>query len=229
MAFRILVASYTNEIYTLDFDSESSSLKLVASSTVGFHPSWLAQHPNDRSLIFAGIEQAAGKVVAVKFTEDGKGEVVGEASSAGEDPCHVLVTSDEVIIANVSLRVLADTLDVSDICTKYSSGSVAFFPLPPADKPVFQSTPSALVQLSGSGPNQARQLSSHAHQAILHPDREELLIPDLGADKVWRFTKAETGKWEIGGHIKYSSGGGPRHVTFYGAYLTFFQLSLTSF
>lgn len=82
--------------------------------------------------------------------------------------------------------------------------------------PYFQEQKLDIVQLSGSGPNIERQQSSHAHQAILHPERQELLVPDLGADKVWRFSKNEAGKWEICGYVQYQPGSGPRHVTFFG-------------
>lgn len=82
--------------------------------------------------------------------------------------------------------------------------------------PYFQDRDLDIVQLSGSGPNTGRQQSSHAHQAILHPDRCEMLVPDLGADKVWRFSKNDTGKWEIRGFVQYEPGSGPRHVAFFG-------------
>lgn len=45
------------------------------------------------------------------------------------------------------------------------------------------------------------------------------MIPDLGADKVWRLSKSN-GKWEIRGHVSFTRGGGPRHVAFHGI-LTF--------
>jgi 6-phosphogluconolactonase (cycloisomerase 2 family) len=103
MAHRILVGSYTDDVYTLDFDPSSKSLNLVAKTNLGTKPSWITQHPNDPTLIFAGLEQAEGKIIAVKFdNEDGKGRVVGEASSGGADPCSVLATKDELIAANVS-------------------------------------------------------------------------------------------------------------------------------
>lgn len=103
MSFKILVGSYTREIYTLDFDPSISSLKLVATTTVGYHPSWITSHPGDRSTVFAGLEQSEGKVISLYFDEDGEGRIVGEASTGGEDPCSVLASAHELIAANVSL------------------------------------------------------------------------------------------------------------------------------
>lgn len=219
MSHRILVGSYTNEIYTLEFEPLSSSLTFVSAITVGHHPSWIACHPDDHSLIFAGLEQPEGKVVAVKFGEDGGSMGLGQSSSGGADPCSVLVTTNEFIISNVSGPTFRNgvTPDSKKLVVhlKYSSGTVVSLPIS-TQPPYFQDGDLNIVQLSGSGPNTGRQQSSHPHQVIMHPEREELLVPDLGADKVWRFGKNDAGKWEIRGSVQYSLGSGPRHVTFYG-------------
>lgn len=77
MACHILVGSYTDEVYTLSFDPASSSLKVDSSVTVGHHPSWITSHPDNRSLIFAGLEQSQGKIIALKYDEEGRGKIVG--------------------------------------------------------------------------------------------------------------------------------------------------------
>lgn len=69
----------------------------------------------------------------------------------------------------------------------------------------------------GVGPDPERQESSHPHHVIFHPDREELLVPDLGGDKTWRLAKDEGGKWEVKGHVEYKPGSGPRHIAFHSA------------
>jgi len=107
---------------------------------------------------------------------------------------------------------------------KYTSGSVAFIPIVsaiPSEAPheVKFGEP-VTIQLKynkepDSRRNQVRQESSHAHQAILHPTRQELLVPNLGADEVCRFKKTDNGKWESVKSIQYKTGGGPRHVDFY--------------
>lgn len=71
------------------------------------------------------------------------------------------------------------------------------------------------VQFSGTGPDEQRQESSHPHEVYLHGD--ELLIPDLGADKVWRLTKGASG-WEVKGAIVYPAGSGPRHILVHGRF-----------
>jgi 6-phosphogluconolactonase (cycloisomerase 2 family) len=76
------------------------------------------------------------------------------------------------------------------------------------------------IQFSGTGPNFDRQESSHPHEVYFYND--ELLIPDLGADKTWRLTKGPSG-WEVKGSIDYPPGAGPRHILIHGKEQWFLQ------
>ncbi|ESK85786.1 putative isomerase YbhE [Moniliophthora roreri MCA 2997] len=192
MTYRILVGSYTHEVFTLEFDSKSSSISTLATSTVGFHPSWVTTHPEDPSLVFACLEQSDGGIVALKYDNTGKGTVVASAPSGGQDPCHLLVKDDELFIAN------------------YSSGDFAILPVSHKPPYILSQTP-AVTRLTGSGPNKERQLSAHAHGVYWIEETKEILVPDLGGDFVYRFRK-DGGAWDIAGKIKFESGGGPRHI-----------------
>lgn len=101
MAHRILVASDASNITTLYFDSAAGSLEVSSDITIGHHPSWLTSHKSHPSMVFTGLEQSDGKIVALRYDEHGGGVVVSEASSAGQEPCCVLATRDEILIANV--------------------------------------------------------------------------------------------------------------------------------
>jgi len=109
--YKLLVGSYTDSIYTLEFDPTPSpgspTLELLSQVEVGHHPSWIEAHPLDRSLIFTGLEQADGQIVVVKYDKDGKGRKMDEATcaSGGADPCTLLVTEHELIVGNVSPEV----------------------------------------------------------------------------------------------------------------------------
>ena len=72
------------------------------------------------------------------------------------------------------------------------------------------------LAFSGFGPNRQRQEGSHPHQVVIHPDREELLVPDLGADLTRRLRKDDQGNWQPAGVVRYTPGGGPRHIAFFG-------------
>jgi len=216
----ILVASYSDSIYTLSFDPSSPigspALKLLARTPVGHHPSWIASHPSDTSLIFTALEQTNGEIVAIKYgsgEEIEGGEVVARSKSGGKDPCTLLVTENELIIGN------------------YSSGTIATLPISTAAPYLLSPNPWTLsMPFEHVGLNKARQESSHPHQTVFNPlnDREdELLVPDLGADKVWRLTKRSDGQWAIRGQVDLESGGGPRHVVARGNTL-YTLLELTS-
>jgi hypothetical protein len=64
--YRILAASYTDCITALLFDPIGPILKVTSEVKVGARPSWLTVHPNDPSLVFTGLEQREGVVVALK-------------------------------------------------------------------------------------------------------------------------------------------------------------------
>ncbi|KAK0196285.1 Lactonase, 7-bladed beta-propeller-domain-containing protein [Armillaria mellea] len=209
-SYRILVATYSNDIYSLLFDPSTGSLTCTSSIEVGFHPSWITPYPGDSSLIFASLEQADGKIVVLKYDNEGNGTIVAQASSGGDDPCSLLATKDQLLIAN------------------YSSGHVAVLPIAPQTPYVLEQTPTISIALTGAGPNKDRQLSSHPHQVYLNEERDEVLVPDLGGDRVYRFKKAPTGTWAAQSHIAYQPGGGPRHVAYYnGTLYTLLELSST--
>lgn len=98
---------------------------------------------------------------------------------------------------------------------KYTSGSFSVTPFAPSESSPFTS-PGYSIQLVGNGPDKSRQEQAHAHQVVIHPKYGELLVPDLGADIVRRYKKNAEGRWTFQGHIGFESGGGPRHIAFYG-------------
>ncbi|QRW12661.1 lactonase, 7-bladed beta-propeller [Ceratobasidium sp. AG-Ba] len=56
---------------------------------------------------------------------------------------------------------------------------------------------------------------SHPHQAVEVGD--EVIVPDLGADKIWRLTQSPNAQgavpnWEIRGFVEQPTGSGPRHI-----------------
>ena len=102
MVYHIYVGSYSNEIYTLSFDPDTQSLTHISSLTVGHHPSWLTPDPTNPSIIYTGLEQADGRILAIKYDAEGKGTVISEQSSLGADPCTLIASGSTLFIGNVS-------------------------------------------------------------------------------------------------------------------------------
>jgi len=206
MVYHIYTAAYSNEVTTLAFDPDESKLTLISSITVGHKPSWVSSYPGDGSLVYAVLEQDDGKILAITYDAEGKGKVVAEVSSGGAGPCSLHATKDTLYVAN------------------YSSSTVSHIKIS-HDAPYFLSSPTT-IQLQGTGPHE-RQERSHPHQAFLHDDQGEFLVPDLGADILRRFKVSRDGQLSYSGHIQYPLGGGPRHVAIYDGYL-YTLLELTS-
>ncbi|KAJ7155486.1 Lactonase, 7-bladed beta-propeller-domain-containing protein [Mycena crocata] len=205
MTHRILVASYTTSVQSLAFIPSASTLTTHSTVEVGFHPSWLEFYPSDHSLVFTGLETTQGRIVAIKYDESGHGTVVADVPSGGADPCSLEATDDELFVAN------------------YSSGSLAVLAI--TSTPPYLPAQPLVTQLHGSGPNAERQQSSHAHHVLLNKQHGELLVADLGADRVFRFTR-QNGTWMMQGEITYPLGSGPRHLAFYDdALYTILELS----
>ena len=102
MAYKFLVASYTDSIVTIGFEPRKSSLHVLSSLKVGHHPSWISRHSSDSSIFFAGLEQSDGRLLTLKFdAESGSGEVLNDSPSGGSDPCTILVTDEDVLVGNV--------------------------------------------------------------------------------------------------------------------------------
>ncbi|KAI1790335.1 putative isomerase YbhE [Ganoderma leucocontextum] len=197
MVHRILVASYTNEIYTLAFDPQAPSLTLTSTITVGHHPSWITPHPTDKNIVFTALEQSEGKIIVLKVDEEGRVAVVGEGPSGGADPCSLVALDGQLLLGN------------------YSSGTFAAVPLS-VEPPHIVPGESVIVPFTGTGPDKDRQEASHLHQVVPHPTYQEIFVPDLGADKTRRLVRDATdGQWVEKGAISYKAGAGPRHVAFY--------------
>lgn len=69
------------------------------------------------------------------------------------------------------------------------------------------------LQHEGSGPNEGRQEKSHIHFALQNPHNKDVLVCDLGADKVYVYSF--DGELTKKGEIIFPAGSGPRHLVFH--------------
>ncbi|MBU2669554.1 lactonase family protein [Actinoplanes bogorensis] len=171
---------------------ELTSLGLVVDTP---SPSFLARHPRLPVLYWVNELDPEGAINA--FTVDGDGSLspLTTRLTGGSDPAHLAVTDDgrHLLVAN------------------YGTGSVAVFPLDAEGEPGDRSD---LLTLEGSGPVADRQAGPHAH--MVFPVRDEVLIADLGSDKVWRarLDPASGRLTLLGAAVEAQPGTGPRHIRF---------------
>ncbi|GLY01357.1 lactonase family protein [Actinoplanes sp. NBRC 101535] len=158
-------------------------------------PSFLARHPG-HPVLYAVNELDQGTITAFAVAPDCSLVPLVTRSTGGSDPAHLAVTGDgrHLVVAN------------------YATGSVAVFPLGADGVPGERSD---LLTLSGSGPDAERQAGPHAHQVVPDPNSADVLISDLGSDRVWR-SRLDPVSGRLGSPVEAvvaEPGTGPRHLT----------------
>ena len=94
--------------------------------------------------------------------------------SGGADPCHLLLDTD------------GRTLFVAN----YTSGTLAVLPLD-ADGGFATLGPDQVFGHTGTGPDEDRQESPHAHFVALDPSGAFVLVVDLGTDEIRRYRRVD--------------------------------------
>lgn len=206
---RFFVGTYTrgndtsDGIYTSTFDDSTGALSEPTLAVKADNPSFLAVHPT-KDLLFACIEtndfgdEPTGAVSAFRIDQNSaKLTLINQQPTGGGAPCHANVdaTGKLLLVAN------------------YIGGNVAVFPI--ADDGQLGER-SCLIQHIGSGPNQARQTSPHAHSINLSADNRFGYAADLGIDRIqiYRFD-SENGRLvpSAADSVAVKPGGGPRHFS----------------
>ncbi|MEV4706488.1 lactonase family protein [Actinoplanes sp. NPDC049316] len=157
-------------------------------------PSFLAQHPT-LPVLYAVNELTAGTVSAFAVAEDASLTPLAVQPTGGSAPCHLAVTADgrHLVVAN------------------YVSGDVSVHPLDADGAPGERSD---LLGLDGEGPVADRQEGPHAHMVAPDPNGADVLVSDLGSDRVWR-TRLDpvSGRLTlVGPAVVAEPGTGPRHL-----------------
>lgn len=157
-------------------------------------PSFLARHPTV-PVLYAVNELDRGTVSAFAVASDCSLTPLATHSTGGSDPCHLAVTADgrHLVVAN------------------YASGSVSVHPLDAEGVPGERSD---LLRLTGAGPDPERQTGPHAHQVVPDRNSTDVLISDLGSDRVWR-SRLDPISGRLGAPepaVTAKPGIGPRHL-----------------
>ena len=104
--FHILVGSHTFNVYTLHFTPSSGTLKLHSTTKVGYHPTYLVQHPTSKDIVIATIEQEAGELAVLKVDHiNGITQVIQNVGSGGVYPCFARVLEKNIYASNVRVLI----------------------------------------------------------------------------------------------------------------------------
>src|SRR5262245_46225006 len=100
------------------------------------------------------------------------------------------------------------------LVANYASGRVSVVPV---QKDGSLSPVSSVQITEGTGPH-VRQKAPHPHAVVVDPSGRYVLVPDLGADKifVYRFDRADmTLSPADPAYVSATPGSGPRHIVFH--------------
>ncbi|HEX8601805.1 MAG TPA: lactonase family protein, partial [Pseudoduganella sp.] len=163
----VYVGTQASQVHALRFDAGKGTLAPLGKVAEGGAPTWLLAHPRLPVLYAAdNARETDGKVTAYAVDRTS-----GALASLGEAPAGGSGTT------YLSLDAKAGTL----FAANFGSGSVASIAVNPDGS---LGAPVSTVRSTGSGPHR-RQASAHAHAIAVDPSGRYVLVPDLGADRVF--------------------------------------------
>jgi len=184
--FTILAGGYTTFIASYLFNPDASSLTLLAQSPTGANPSWIASHPTNSSILYATNEVDSGLLQSFFVDSQGGLTNIANASSGGNGPAFTApLSTGEVAIMN------------------FGSGNGRLIPTTSDDPLSFNDSTAGVIKFPATN-------VSNPHMAVEHND--EVLVPDLGADTIWRLVQDSPGNYHVVGSLDQPKGSGPRHI-----------------
>jgi len=187
----ILAGGYTSFIASYTFNTGARLLSYNGQTETNANPSWITPHLTNSSILFATNENTQGGLQSFLVGAGGALTPFTTISTDGNGPAFArMLSTGEVAAMN------------------YGSGNGAFAPLQSHDPLGFGSNVDITFPIREQGN------VSHPHMA--YEFENEVFIPDLGQDTVWRVGKDKsTGEWAIHGEIPQPTGSGPRHMAIF--------------
>lgn len=201
----LFVGSYNDAkdkdgIYIYRMDMESGSLEKVCTFSAIMNPSYLTLS-QDGQYIYACTEtRTAGMGSVSSYRFDRKQQTITLLSrqpSGGDNPVYLSVHKSGHWLVNGN----------------YTGGSISVFPLDGDGK---IGTAVTVIPFTDSSITD-RQKSAHIHCTVFSPAQDYVFAPDLGADKIRRFTfdARQAEPLQADSFVRSVPGSGPRHFTFH--------------
>ncbi len=207
--FPFLIGTYTQGqfhgkgVYVSELDSADGSLTPAKLLVECDAPAFLVKGAADNVIYAVGETWVAGKGPVYAFSYDPKMKQMSKLDEAilpGTGPTHLCVHQSE---KGNSLVVAC-----------YGSGNIVSLSL---EKDGRFGKIASVIQHSGSGPNPNRQKEPHPHGAYVVPGSTQVLIPDLGIDRIMMYEiDPATSKLTPSEQpfLATPGGSGPRHLDF---------------
>jgi 6-phosphogluconolactonase len=199
--FLVYAGTYTRPngskgIYAYRFDTSSGKLNSLGLAAETVNPAFLVEHPNHKFL-YAANETGSGTVSAFSIdAKTGKLTLLNQVPSGGSLPNHIAIDRTGRWVA----------------VTNYGDGSYAIMPVAADGK-----LGAAVVGRHEGSSVTERQRGPHAHNFVFSPDNRNLLLADLGLDKifVYRFDPAKGITPADPPFATVLPGAGVRHLVFH--------------
>lgn len=185
--------SDSSGIHFAVLNPETGEITLKGFTATAPSPGYIAFSPDKKALFTV----TGDNMISSYDFADGQLTFVGSQPAEGQNPCHVSVhpTGKMAFLAN------------------YSDGSFSAYGVEEGSR----LTPAVYKEkYEGSGPNERRQKSPHAHCAVVTPDGKFVYVTDLGTDKVMNYVADAAGKKieqnAAQPFFTVKPGAGPRHL-----------------
>jgi len=193
----------SHSIFLCELDPAAGTFAVVDSFAGARGASYLDLSPGQKYLFAINQEQweeTRNSTVTSFAIEAGTLTLVNSQSSEGSGICHIHCSLNGGYI----------------FAANYGSGHASAFPVGENGE---ISPASSVVIGEGSGPDERRQGGPHAHQVMLDPGQNFLLVPDLGTDKIMIYA-FDAAKGELSPNpsqpaFSLPPGSGPRHLAFH--------------
>ena len=205
--YNLLIGTYTNPektngIHVYNFNTEDGDFSFKFKTVDVTNPSYLAIS-KDKKNLYAVSESGNGdgRINSFSFNPV-SGELIflNSVSSGGDGPAYVSVDDKKHYVFSGN----------------YGGGSVSAIKIKEDGS---LETNNQTIKHEGSSVNEKRQNKPHVHAAVLSPENDFLLTPDLGTDKVNVYHYNPNGPQPLTPanppYAMVEAGGGPRHLTFH--------------
>lgn len=195
-----LIGTYTDssdqgiELLSFNEDTMELSSKVVASGIKD--PSFVITN-RARTLIFAVESKVDGRISTFSFNQSKQSlTLLNQVESFGDYPCYIALDNSERFLA----------------VANYTSGNFSVYEVDSLGGLHFKQS----VHHLGSSINKHRQSNAHVHSMLFHPNGKQLLVADLGTDKIHiydvDFSSATPITRANPAYFKVVAGSGPRHM-----------------
>ncbi len=199
--YKFFIGTYTKNskesVHYASFDPLQNSISLISHSSFIENPSFVVSNKAN-TMVYVASESDGGDVLALRFDNKTTNFTkINQVSTGGAHTCHVVLDKTEKWL----------------IASNYTGGSLAVFPVLSSGE---LGPKSQFIQYSGSGPDKERQEKAHIHSAFFSNDFKNILVQDLGTDKIFNYTfDSKKGKLKLVQEVALSPGSGPRHLVFH--------------